>query len=68
MVNLTDLSAREAADTIDSVETSAQELAQAYLDRICAREDEIGAFEYLDPDYIEFLRGVSCRVKKQMSN
>ena len=52
MVNLTHLSAREAADTIESGETSAQELAQAYLDRICAREDEIGAFEYLDPDYV----------------
>jgi Asp-tRNA(Asn)/Glu-tRNA(Gln) amidotransferase A subunit family amidase len=52
MVNLTDLSAREAADTIESGETSAQELAQAYLDRICTREGEIGAFEYLDPDYV----------------
>lgn len=52
MVDLTHLGVREAADAIKSGETSAQELVQAHLDWIYAREDKIGAFEYLDPDNV----------------
>ena len=52
MANLTHLNVREAADAVASGKISAQELAQECLDWIYAREDEVGAFEYLDPDYV----------------
>ena len=52
MANLTHLSVREAAQAVASGETSAHELTQECLDWIYAREDEVGAFEYLDPDYV----------------
>ena len=52
MTDLTHLGVREAADAVASGETSAQELTQECLDRIYAREDEVGAFEFLDPEYV----------------
>ena len=51
MMNLTHLDVREAAHAVASGEVSAEELAHACLDRISAREDEVRAFEYLDPGY-----------------
>ncbi len=51
MVNPAHLDVREAAHAVASGEMSAEELARACLDRISAREDEVRAFEYLDPGY-----------------
>ena len=52
MANLTHLNVREAAEAVATGEVSALELTQECLDWIYAREDEVGAFEYLDPDYV----------------
>ncbi|MGA8551345.1 MAG: amidase [Stellaceae bacterium] len=44
------LTAREAARQIAARELTAEALATAYLDRIAAREDVVGAWQYLDRD------------------
>ena len=44
------LTAREAARRIAARELTAEALATAYLDRIAAREDVVGAWQYLDRD------------------
>ncbi|MBZ8131931.1 amidase [Afifella sp. IM 167] len=46
------LSAVETRDAIARGEVSAAEVAEAYLARIAEREDEIGAFAFIDPDYV----------------
>ncbi len=46
------LTAREAARQIAARELSAEALATAYLDRIAAREDVVGAWQYLDRDRV----------------
>ena len=49
--DLAALTAAEAAKRIRTGEITSEELARACLDAIAAREDEIGAWTYLDPDY-----------------
>ena len=50
-MNLFEMSATEAASAIRSGESSSEELVQACLNCIDAREAAIGAWEYLDPEY-----------------
>src|SRR5260370_36177186 len=50
MVDLTMLSAREAAARIAAGTLTAETLTRACLDRIAERESVIGAWEFLDPD------------------
>jgi Asp-tRNA(Asn)/Glu-tRNA(Gln) amidotransferase A subunit family amidase len=45
------LSAVEAASRIRAGEIGSEELVRACLDAVAAREQEIGAWTYLDPDY-----------------
>lgn len=49
--DLLDLSATEAGALIAARKISSEELVQACLDRISAREDEVRAWQHLDPDY-----------------
>jgi Asp-tRNA(Asn)/Glu-tRNA(Gln) amidotransferase A subunit family amidase len=49
-MNLIELSAAEAAAAIRSGETTSEELVQACLNRIKALEDNVGAWEHLDPE------------------
>lgn len=48
---LTHLTAAEAANMIRNGQISSQELVRACLDVVALREDEIGAWTYLDHDY-----------------
>jgi Asp-tRNA(Asn)/Glu-tRNA(Gln) amidotransferase A subunit family amidase len=48
--NLAGLSALESRDLLASGAVQASELTEALLDRIAAREDDIGAFAYLNPE------------------
>src|SRR5258707_9868226 len=50
MVDLTMLSAREAAARIAAGTLTAETLTRACLDRIANRESVVGAWEFLDPD------------------
>jgi Asp-tRNA(Asn)/Glu-tRNA(Gln) amidotransferase A subunit family amidase len=50
MTALERLSAGEAARRIAAGEITSEALVRACLDRIAAREDEVGAWAYLDPD------------------
>src|SRR5687768_15546973 len=48
---LTELTAAEAAAHIRNGEISSEELVRACLDIVAAREAEIGAWAWIDPDY-----------------
>jgi amidase len=50
MVDPLSLSARDAAQRIAARQLSAEALVSACLERIAAREAEVGAWHYLDPD------------------
>jgi len=50
-MNLFEMSASEAASAIRSGESSSEELVQACLNCIEAREGTIGAWQHLDPEY-----------------
>jgi Asp-tRNA(Asn)/Glu-tRNA(Gln) amidotransferase A subunit family amidase len=49
-MDLTTLSATQAAEAIRTGELSSEELTRAYLARAAEREDEVGAWTFLDPD------------------
>src|SRR5216683_952689 len=50
MTDLFRLSARDAAQRIAAGSLTAEALIRACLDRIAAREPEVGAWAYVDPD------------------
>ena len=52
MQSLNWLTARQAADGLGEGRFSATALAQACLDQIAAREPEVGAWTYLDPEQV----------------
>ena len=49
-MDLIKLSAVETAAAIETGETTCEAVARALLERIEAREEQVGAWEYLDPD------------------
>jgi Asp-tRNA(Asn)/Glu-tRNA(Gln) amidotransferase A subunit family amidase len=49
-MSLADLALTEAARRLAAGALTAESLTRAFLDRIAAREAEIGAFEFLDPE------------------
>lgn len=51
MTKLNELSATDAAKLLATGETSAEALTQACLDRIFARNDDVGAFVHVDPEF-----------------
>lgn len=51
MGNLNTLSATDAAAGLAKGDFSAEELMRDYLDRVAARDDQVQAWAYLDPDY-----------------
>jgi Asp-tRNA(Asn)/Glu-tRNA(Gln) amidotransferase A subunit family amidase len=51
MGKLNELTGLEAAAKIAKREISSVELVQDCLDRISSREDDVGAWQYLDPEY-----------------
>ena len=50
-MKLNDLTATEASKLLVSKEISSTELTQACLDRIAERNDEVGAFIHIDPEF-----------------
>ncbi len=51
MTKLNELSATDAAKLLATGETSAEALTKACLDRIIARNDDVGAFVHVDPEF-----------------
>ena len=51
MTNLNELSATAVVAAISSGDCSAEDVTRACLARIDARDEEVGAFEYLDSAY-----------------
>ena len=51
MGTLSELTGLEAAAKIAAREISSVELVQDCLDRISSREDDVGAWQFLDPEY-----------------
>ncbi len=51
-LDLTAFTAAEAAARIRNGEITSEELVRACLDVVAAREEEVGAWTYLDPDYV----------------
>ena len=49
-MDLIKLSAVETAAAIEAGETTCEAMTRALLERIEAREEQVGAWEYLDPD------------------
>ena len=49
-MDLVKLSAVETATAIEAGETTCEAITRALLERIDAREEQVGAWEYLDPD------------------
>lgn len=51
MAELWEMSAAEMAAKIKAREASSEEVVQSCLDRIAARDEDVGAWIYLDPDH-----------------
>jgi Asp-tRNA(Asn)/Glu-tRNA(Gln) amidotransferase A subunit family amidase len=63
--HLTGLTAAEAARRIRDGETTSEELVRACLDVVAARDDEIGAWAFLDPDFALAQARVADDIRRQ---